>query len=126
MLNLQVIIGNLGADPEKRFTPSGRIVCRFRMASNRRWTSPDGVKVEQAEWHSIEVWGKQAEACAEYLKKGKMVCVVGRHQTDTTGEGDARQYFHKTVANQVIFLTPANGNTTVEEVESEEPEDIPF
>lgn len=69
------IIGNLGRDPELKYTPTGKAVCTFSVATNRRYTGGDGQQVEEATWHNIEVWGKQAEACNQYLRKGREVLV---------------------------------------------------
>lgn len=80
-----VVVGNLGRDPETRFTPTGQTVCNFSIASNRKYTKADGAKVEETTWYRISVWGKQAEACQTYLKKGRQVLVQGRLIPDENG-----------------------------------------
>ena len=77
-----VIVGNLGNDPEMRYTPSGQAVTNFSVATNRKWTGSDGQVNEETTWFRISVWGKQAEACNQYLKKGRQVLVEGRMTVD--------------------------------------------
>jgi len=76
-----IIIGNLGADPELRYTNGGTAVCSLRVATTETWTDKDGNKQERTEWHQISVWGKQAENCGQYLAKGRQVYVEGRLQS---------------------------------------------
>jgi single-strand DNA-binding protein len=74
-VNKVILVGNLGRDPEVRATPSGQSVCNFSLATTERFTGRDGQSREQTEWHNIVVWGKPAEACGRYLKKGSQaVC----------------------------------------------------
>ncbi len=80
-VNKAILIGHLGADPEVRFTPSGQAVANFRMATSEAWTDKSGQRQERTEWHRIVVWGKQAELCGKYLKKGRQCYVEGRLQT---------------------------------------------
>lgn len=71
-----VLVGNLGADPEMRYTPSGQPVTEFRLATNRRWTDREtNEQKKETTWYRVSVWGKQAESCNEYLRKGSMVLV---------------------------------------------------
>ena len=78
-INKVILIGNLGADPEVRFTPSGQAVANFRIATSESWNDKtSGQKQERTEWHRIVVWGKLAELCGEYLKKGRQCYVEGR------------------------------------------------
>ncbi|KFA87615.1 single-stranded DNA-binding protein, partial [Archangium violaceum] len=72
-VNKVILIGNLGADPEVRFTPGGQAVANFRIATTDTWTDKNGQKQERTEWHRIVVWGKPDENCGEYLKKGRQV-----------------------------------------------------
>jgi single-strand DNA-binding protein len=81
MLNKVFLIGNLGRDPEVRSTPSGQPVANFTLATSRRWKDKNGQRQEQTEWHTIVVWGKQAEIAGQYLTKGKQIFVEGRLQT---------------------------------------------
>ena len=82
-INKAILIGRLGADPEIRYTPSGRAVTNFRMATNEIWRDKDGQQQDRTEWHNIVLWDKLAEISAEYLKKGSHVYVEGRLQTRT-------------------------------------------
>ncbi|HEX7185135.1 MAG TPA: single-stranded DNA-binding protein [Thermoanaerobaculia bacterium] len=81
MVNKVILIGNLGRDPEVRSTPSGQPVASFTLATNRRWRDKNGNRQDETEWHSIVVWGKQAEIAGQYLKKGKQIYLEGRIQT---------------------------------------------
>lgn len=80
-VNKVILVGNLGRDPEVRYTPGGTPVANFTLATNERWTDPAGEKKERTEWHRIVVWGKQAEIAGEYLRKGRQVYVEGSIQT---------------------------------------------
>ena len=77
-----VIVGNLGGDPELRYTPQGDAVTSFSVATNRRWTGGDGQPAEETIWFRVSVWGKQAESCNQYLSKGRQVLVEGRLTPD--------------------------------------------
>lgn len=76
------IVGNLGRDPEMRYTPSGQAVTNFSIATNRRWTGNDGQQQEETVWFRISAWGKLAETCNQYLSKGRQVFVEGRMTVD--------------------------------------------
>jgi single-strand DNA-binding protein len=78
MFHKVILVGNLGRDPEMRYTPGGQPVTSFSVASNRRYTDSGGQSVEETIWFRISVWGKQAEACKQYLSKGRQVLVEGR------------------------------------------------
>lgn len=103
-LNKAIIIGHLGRDPEVRYTQNSQPVCNFSVATDERWTDKDGAKQERTEWHRIVVWGKQAESCGQYLKKGRAVCVEGRIQTREWEKDGEKKYTTEIVASQVIFL----------------------
>ena len=109
-VNIAIIVGNLGKDPEVRFTQSGRAVANFYIATSESWTGQDGNPQERTEWHRIVVWGKQAELCGQYLAKGRQVFVQGRIQTrsyeDKTGN---TRYTTEIVAQRVQFLGGAGG-----------------
>ncbi|RMF03565.1 MAG: single-stranded DNA-binding protein [Chloroflexi bacterium] len=81
------IVGNLGSDPELRYTPSGQAVCNFSVATNRRWTGSDGNPQEETCWFRVSTWGKLAEVCNQYLKKGRQVFVEGRMTVDRESGG---------------------------------------
>ena len=80
-VNKVILIGNLGADPEVRYTQGGQPVANLRIATTDVWNDKDGNRQERTEWHSISVWGKQAEHCGQYLSKGRQVYVEGRLQS---------------------------------------------
>ena len=80
-VNKVILIGNLGGDPTVRFTPTGTAVANFNIATTERFTNKSGEKEERTEWHRIVAWGKLAEICQQYLKKGKQVYIEGRLQT---------------------------------------------
>jgi len=103
-LNRVQLIGNLGKDPEVRFTPTGTKVCTFSMAVNRRWKGRDGSAKEATDWFNIEVWGKLGEVCQQYLHKGSLAFIEGRLQTDRyEHEGESR-YFTKVIARTMQML----------------------
>ena len=77
-LNKVILIGNLGSDPEMRYTASGTAVAKFSLATSRKFTGKDGQKQEKTEWHRIVAWAKLAEICGQYLSKGKQVIIEGR------------------------------------------------
>ena len=121
-VNIAIVAGNLGKDPEVRFTQSGRAVANFSIATNESWVGQDGNRQERTEWHNIVVWGKQAETCGQYLAKGRQVLVHGRIQTrsyeDKTGN---TRYVTEIVAQRVQFLGGAGGARA-----SQEPQDQSF
>ena len=80
-VNKVILIGNLGADPEVKYTQSGKAVATLRIATNETWTDKDGQKQERVEWHAVTVWGRDAENAGQYLRKGSSVYVEGRLQS---------------------------------------------
>jgi single-strand DNA-binding protein len=104
-VNKVILVGNLGADPEVRFTPSGQAVANFRIATSESWTDKSGQKQERTEWHRIVVWGKLGELCGEYLAKGRQCFVEGRLQTrEWTDKENKKNYTTEVVASNVVFL----------------------
>lgn len=85
MYNKVILIGNLGSDPEMRYTPSGQSVTNFNVATNEQWTDQQGQRQKRTIWWRVAVWGKQAEACSQYLSKGRQVFVEGRMNADDGG-----------------------------------------
>ncbi|MDH3685261.1 MAG: single-stranded DNA-binding protein [Myxococcales bacterium] len=81
-VNKAILVGNLGRDPELRYTANGQPVCTFSLATTENWMSREGKREERTEWHRIVVWGKAAENCASYLAKGRQVYIEGRIQTN--------------------------------------------
>jgi single-strand DNA-binding protein len=103
-LNRVELIGNLGRDPEMRFTPTGKKVCTFSVAVNRRWKAREGEARESTEWFNVEAWGRLAEICAQYLHKGSLVYLEGRLQTDRyESEGETR-YYTKVILSRMQML----------------------
>ncbi len=104
-INKAILIGNLGADPEVRFTASGSPVANFRIATTEKWTDKEGQKQERTEWHRIVAWGRLGETCGEYLSKGRQVYVEGRIQTRQWDDRDGnKRYTTEIVAATVQFL----------------------
>lgn len=104
-VNKVIIVGNLGADPDQRFTPGGQAVCELRVATQEVWNDKNGQRQERTEWHRVQVWGKQAEACGKYLAKGRSVYVEGRIQTRTFDDKNGvKRYITEVVASDVKFL----------------------
>lgn len=104
-LNKAMIIGNLGRDPEMRFTPNGNPVTTFSVATNRRWTNAEGERQEETEWFNVECWNRLAETCNQFLNKGRRVYVEGRLRTRSwEGQDGVRRYRTEIVANSVLFL----------------------
>ena len=103
-VNKVILIGNLGRDPEIRYTPGGSPVANFTMATTERWTDPNGEKKEKTEWHRIVVWGKQAEIAAEYLRKGRQVYIEGSLQTREWTDRDGNKRYTTEVKAQRLQL----------------------
>ena len=112
------IAGNLGRDPEMRYTPDGKAVTNLSVATSRKWTGNDGQKQEETTWFNVSVWGSQAEACNQYLSKGSKVLVEGRIKPDpqtggpriwTRQDGTSGASFEVS-ANRVVFLSSREEN----------------
>ena len=132
-LNKVMIIGNLGSEPEMRFTPNGNPVTSFRVATNRVYTTTDGERKEETEWFTVVAWNKLAEQCNQFLTKGRLVYVEGRLRTHTwEGQDGQKHSRNEIVADKVSFLDRQTVASLPEEKASEggvselEPEDIPF
>ncbi len=122
MLNSCQIIGNVGNVPDKRFTPSGKPVCDFKVAVDS--PLPDDKKI--TEWFNVVTWNKLAETCETYIFKGMRVFVEGRIQTHSWDATDGqKKYKTELIARRVIFLTPRSNGQEVPE-HSKENEDVPF
>jgi single-strand DNA-binding protein len=120
MVNKAIIVGNLGKDPEVRFTPGGRAVAKFSVATTERWTDQQGQRQEKTEWHNIVVWGKQAEICGQYLSKGRQVYVEGRITNRSYDDKDGnKRYITEIVVSgpghNVRFLGSGGGAGRVSE-----------
>jgi single-strand DNA-binding protein len=105
VVNKVILIGNLGRDPEVRFTPNGRAMAKLAVATSERWTDQQGQRQERTEWHNVVVWGKQAETCGQYLAKGRQVFVEGSIRTRSYDDKDGnKRYVTEVVARDVRFL----------------------
>jgi len=136
-VNKAIILGNLGRDPELRHTPAGKAVATLRIATNEVWTDQSGERQERTEWHTVVVWGRQAENCNQYLKKGRSVYIEGRLSTRKWQDKDGKdRYSTEIVADRVQFIgggTGGGGGGREFEDQSLEPpppggggDDIPF
>ena len=106
-INKVMLIGNLGKDPEIRYTKSGSAVANFSIATNESWKDKEGNRQERTEWHNIVAWGKLADFAQNYLKKGKSVYLEGRIQTrDWVDNQDVKHYKTEIVANTIQFVGP--------------------
>jgi single-strand DNA-binding protein len=104
-VNKAILIGNLGADPELKYTPTQRPVCTLSLATHEVFKDKAGARQERTEWHRITVWGEQAESCSKYLSKGRSVYVEGRLQTRSWDDKDGKKrYSTDIVADRVVFL----------------------
>jgi single-strand DNA-binding protein len=134
-LNKVMIIGNVGNDPEMRFTPNGNPVTSFRVATNRIYTTPEGERKQETDWFTVVAWNKLAEQCNQFLNKGRLVYVEGRmHNRSWEGQDGQKRFRTEVVANRVTFLDrQASASLPEEKVEEAEtetsevaPDDIPF
>src|SRR2546425_581530 len=110
-VNKVILIGNLGADPELRYTNTGTAVANFRIATNDQWTDKNGEKQERTEWHNIVAWGKLGEICGRYLKKGRPVYVEGRLQTRQWEDQTGNKRYTTEVIAQVMQMLGRPGET---------------
>lgn len=140
-LNKVMIIGNVGTEPEMRFTPNGNPVTSFSVATNRVYTTPEGERKQETEWFNVVTWNRLAENCNQFLTKGRLVYAEGRLHTRTWESQDGQKRSRtEMVANRVIFLDrQAVAPLPEERIEEAgtgelepagtgelEPEDIPF
>ena len=127
-LNKVMLIGRLGQDPEMRYTPTGRPLTKFQIAANRSWTTADGEKKKETEWFNIVAWGKLAEICNQYLKKGQLVYVEGRlHSRRWQDEHGENQSSMEIITQEMIMLDGrpnVENSSTVEDQPGED--DYPF
>ncbi len=127
-LNKVMIIGNLGRDPEMRYTPSGKPVTTFSVATSRSWNTSDGEKREETEWFNVVAWSSLAEICKQYLTKGQQVYIEGRLQTRHWDDQEGNKHTSvEIVANEMIILSERRetGETSTESNTNEE-EEFPF
>ncbi len=104
-VNKAILVGNLGKDPELRYTPSGTAVCTFSLATTDRFKNKQGEQQERTEWHNIVVWAGLAEICGKYLTKGKQIYVEGRIQNRSYDDRDGnKRYISEIVVNEMQML----------------------
>lgn len=109
-VNKVILLGNLGANPELKFLPSGQPVAEMRIATTEVFRDRNEQQQEKTEWHRIVVYGKQAENCAKYLAKGRQVYLEGRIQTRSWDDKEGKkQYMTEVVANQIVFIGGGRG-----------------
>ncbi len=137
-VNKVILVGNLGRDPEVRYTQSGTAVANFTLATNEVWNDKAGAKQERTEWHRIVVWGKQAEVAREYLSKGRQVYIEGSLQTRQWDDKEGNKRSTTEIkANRVIFLgrpgagedragSAAGGDEVISNDAPPPEDDIPF
>ncbi len=132
-LNKVMIIGNLGKDPEMRFTANGSAVANFSVAVSRQFAGSDGERREETEWFRVVAWNKLAELCNQYLQKGRKVYVEGRLQTRSfDGQDGQKRYSTEVIAAEVQFLDRMGGpggegrERGDGDTEITDPDDLPF
>jgi len=124
-LNKVLLIGRLGHDPEMRYTPSGKPLTKFRMASERSWTTSDGEKKSETEWFNVVAWGKLAEICNQYLNKGQQVYIEGRLHTRRWQDDEGNNHSAvEVIAQEMIMLDNRPGAAVTEEPPAED--EYPF
>ena len=131
MAGLNKVIGNLGADPEMRYTADGAAVTNFNVAVNRKFTGSDGEQKEETEWFRVVAFRKLGELCNQYLQKGRRVYVEGRLQTRSwEGQDGQKRYTTEVIAAEVQFLDSRPGGAPPPEDKDAamdlQPEDVPF
>ena len=133
-MNKMTVIGNLGRDPEMRYTPSGQAVTNFSVATNYKYTTSDGEPREETEWFRVSVFGKQAEVCNQYLSKGRKVYVEGRLKSSTYQTRDGETRFSLEINASDVRFIDGSGTRTDEFPREGEPagaspldaDDLPF
>jgi single-strand DNA-binding protein len=109
-VNKVILVGNLGVEPEVRYTGGGQAVANFNIATSESWTNKDGSREERTEWHRIVAWGKLAELCGEFLAKGRKVYVEGRLQTRSYADKEGvTRYVTEIKAQDIQFLDGGGG-----------------
>lgn len=111
-VNRVILIGRLGRDPELKFTPAGKAVTNFTMATSETWKDDSGERQERTEWHKIQMWGKLAETAAKYLSKGSQVYIEGKLQTrEWTDKDGQKKYTTEIVASSLVMLGGKGDNS---------------
>ena len=126
-LNKVMIIGNLGRDTEMRYTPSGRPVTTFSVATTRSWTTSDGERRKETEWFNVVAWGGLAEICNQYLTKGQQVYIEGRLQTRRWEDSEGKKHSStEIVANEMIILGDRREGQGSDQEDDNDNEEFPF
>jgi single-strand DNA-binding protein len=126
-LNKVMIIGRLGRDPEMRYTPSGKPVTTFSVATHRSWNTSEGERRTETEWFNVVAWGNLAEICKEYLDKNRLVYIEGRLQTrHWDGAEGIKHTSVEIVANEMIMLDERRDNEQSPDTASNEEDEFPF
>lgn len=126
-LNKVMLIGRLGRDPEMRYTPSGRPVTTFSLASSRTWNTSDGERKTETEWFNIVTWGSLAEICKQFLTKGQQVYIEGRLQTRNWEDSEGQKHSAtEVVANEMIILGERRDAAQKEDDETQSEDEFPF
>ncbi len=131
-LNKMIVIGNVGTDPEMRYTPNGNPVTSFRLATGRTYTTSDGERRQETEWFTVVAWNQLAEQCNQYLTKGRRVYVEGRLKSRTwTGMDGQQRFSNEIIASRVLFLDRTAPATSEEDAgvpaeDSAEVENLPW
>ena len=120
-VNKVILVGNLGAEPEVRYTASGVAMATFRIATTEQWTTKDGEKAERTEWHRIVAWRRLGEICGEFLHKGSQVYIEGKIQTRSWEDREGiKRYTTEIVAQTMQMLGGQSGRTRDSKVGSEQ------
>lgn len=131
-LNKVMLIGNIGNDPEMRFTPTGNPVTSFNMAVSRNYTTREGERKQETEWFTVVTWNRLAETCNQFLTKGRRAYVEGRLRTRSwEGQDGQRRFRNEVIANRVVFLdrqptAPLAEEAAAPQEENIEVEELPF
>jgi single-strand DNA-binding protein len=114
-VNKTIILGRLGQDPELKYTPSGKAVCNFSVATSETWTDKSsGQKQERTEWHRVVVWGKLAELCNQYLSKGRQAFVEGKLQTRSWDDKDGNKRYTTEINAETVQFIGGNANNSTQ------------
>lgn len=132
-VNKVILVGRLGADPQLKYTPSGKANANFNVATNFTWKDQDGNKQDKTDWHRVVAWGKLAEVMGEWLKKGSYVYIEGKLQTRSYDDSNGvKKWITEVVATDMEMLGRKGGETGSEEAQpeiedtGEEESDLPF
>jgi single-strand DNA-binding protein len=126
-LNKIMVIGRLGRDPEMRYTPSGKPVTSFSVATSRSWTTSEGERRVETEWFNIVAWGNLAEICKQHLTKGQQVYIEGRLQTRNWDDAEGNKHTSvEIVANEMIMLSERREAEGASEAEPSDEDEFPF